>query len=136
MSVVLSSPAGLAQPVPYHHVAVTTGRRQVYIAGQVGGAIEGDEPEPGDLTAQVAGALRNTAIALAGADATFQDVVHLRFFVTQWNESKMEEFLAGVDSVRDELGIPEPMPPASLIGVETFYAPGVLVEVEATASTD
>lgn len=29
-----------------------------------------------------------------------------------------------------------PMPPASLIGMETLYELGVLVEVEATAATD
>ena len=136
MSVDLFSPAGLAQNVPYHHVAVTTGRRHIHVAGQVGGAIAGTDPEAGELAAQVAGALRNVAVALGGANATFADVVQLRFYVTRWNESKMAEFLAGIESVREELDIPAPMPPASLIGVDTLYEPGVLVEVEATASTD
>lgn len=136
MSVDLFSPAGLAQPVPYHHVAVTTGRRQIHIAGQVGGAITGTDPKPGDLAAQVAAALRNIGAALGGADATFADVVRLRFYVTRWSEAKMDELSAGVEAVREELAIPMPMPPASLIGVETLYEPGVLVESEATATTD
>ncbi|MEO8932451.1 MAG: RidA family protein [Lacisediminihabitans sp.] len=136
MSVELFSPAGLAQPAPYHHVAVATGSRHVHVAGQVGGSIVGDQPEPGELAEQVAGALRNTAIALGGAGATFADVVRLTFYVTRWSEEKMGELLAGVESVRGELGIPMPLPPASLIGVETLYEPGALVEIEATAITD
>lgn len=136
MSVALFSPAGLAQPVPYHHVAVATGSRHVHVAGQAGGSISGDQPEPGELAGQVATALRNTAIALGGAGATFADVVRLTFYVTRWNEEKMDEFLAGVEDVREELRLPTPMPPASLIGVETLYEPGALVEIEATAVTD
>lgn len=136
MSAELFSPAGLAQPVPYHHVAVGIGSRHVHVAGQVGGSISGDHPEPGELAAQVAQALRNTAVALDGAGATFSDVVRLTFYVTRWRQEKMGEFLQGVEDVREDLGIPEPMPPASLIGVETLYEPGALIEVEATAVTD
>lgn len=136
MSVQLFSPPGLPQPVPYHHVAVATGSRHVHVAGQAGGSFAGDRPEPGELARQVAAALRSTAVALGGAGATFADVVRLTFYVTRWHEGKMDEFLAGVDAVRQELGIPAPLPPASLIGVETLYEPGALVEVEATAVTE
>lgn len=45
----------------------------------------------------------------------------------------MGPFLAGIDSVTDELGLPTPLPPTSLIGVEALFEPDVLVEVEATA---
>ncbi len=33
----------------------------------------------------------------------------------------------------EEIGLPRPLPPASLIGVEGLYRPEILVEVEATA---
>ncbi|WP_296604795.1 Rid family hydrolase [Nocardioides sp.] len=132
MSARLISPHGMLQDTPYHHVAVATGATHVHVAGQVGQP--GNEPvAANDLTEQVAQALRNTAIGLAGAGASFSDVVRLTFYVTAWTSDKIESFMAGVQAVAEEIGLPMPMPPASLIGVEVLYAPDVLVEVEATA---
>jgi enamine deaminase RidA (YjgF/YER057c/UK114 family) len=48
----------------------------------------------------------------------------------------VSDFLAGVEQVAEELGLPQPMPPASLIGVEILFEPDVLVEVEAIAVLD
>jgi enamine deaminase RidA (YjgF/YER057c/UK114 family) len=94
----------------------------------------GSEPiATGDLTGQVAQALHNTALGLAGAGASFSDVVRLRFFVTHWSPEKADAFMAGIERVADELGIPQPMPPLSLIGVDYLFEPDVLVEVEAFA---
>jgi enamine deaminase RidA (YjgF/YER057c/UK114 family) len=132
MNVHLSSPEGMLQQTPYHHVAVATGTTQIHVAGQVGQ--RGNEPVArGDLGAQVAQALRNTAIGLAGAGASFSDVVRLTFYVTQWNPDKIGTFIEGVQAVAEEIDLPMPMPPASLIGVEALFEPDVLVEIEATA---
>jgi enamine deaminase RidA (YjgF/YER057c/UK114 family) len=132
MSTRLTSPQGMLQQTPYHHVAVATGTTHVHVAGQVGQ--RGDDPVAADdLAAQVAQALRNTALGLAGAGASFSDVVRLTFYVTRWSPDKIETFMAGVQSVADDIGLPVPMPPASLIGVEVLFEPDVLVEVEATA---
>jgi enamine deaminase RidA (YjgF/YER057c/UK114 family) len=132
MSVRLTSPQGLLEQAPYHHVAVATGSTHVHVAGQVGQ--RGNEPVAiDDLATQVAQALRNTALGLAGAGATFSDVVRLTFYVTGWTPEKIEAFMAGVHSVAEDIGLPMPMPPASLIGVEMLFEPDVLVEVEATA---
>lgn len=136
MSVQLSSPAGMTQPVPYHHVSVATGTRHVHVAGQIARDAEGGPVATGDLTGQVGQALRNTALGLAGAGAGFSDVVRLRFFVTDWNPDKMDAFLAGIDRVAGELGIPQPIPPVSLIGVDYLFEPDVMVEVEAYAVLD
>ena len=128
----LISPQGMLQQTPYHHVAVATGTTHVHVAGQVGQ--RGDEPVAADdLAAQVAQALRNTAIGLAGAGASFSDVVRLTFYVTRWTPDKIGTFMAGVQAVAEDIGLPMPMPPASLIGVEVLFEPDVLVEVEATA---
>jgi enamine deaminase RidA (YjgF/YER057c/UK114 family) len=135
MSVQLLSPESMMQPVPYAHVSVATGNRHVNVAGQIGRDADTDQMAEG-LTAQVAQALRNTARGLAGAEATFADVVRLRFFVTQWTPEKMGDFMAGVDLVAQELGLPQPMPPASLIGVDILFEADVLVEVEAYAVLD
>jgi enamine deaminase RidA (YjgF/YER057c/UK114 family) len=140
MTVELSSPAGMFQPVPYHHVAVGTGTRHVHIAGQIARDAQANPVAAGDLTGQIVQALRNTSRGLAGAGARFADVVRLRFFVTGWSaetrDATMAAFLAGIEQVTEELGIPRPLPPLSVIGVEYLFEPDVLVEIEAYAVLD
>lgn len=135
MTVTLSSPEGMLPNAPYHHVAVATGSRHVHVAGQVAYTDDGS-PIPSDLAGQVAQALRNVAKGLAGAGAGFGDVVRLTMYVTDWDPVKIEELMAGVESVAQEIGLPLPMPPAALIGVAILYEPGVQVEIEATAILD
>jgi enamine deaminase RidA (YjgF/YER057c/UK114 family) len=136
MAVKLLTPEGMFAPVPYHHVSVSTGARQVHVAGQIARDAEGNPVATGDLAGQVAHALRNTARGLAGAGASFADVVRLRFFVTRWSPDKYDDFMAGIERVADELGIPRPLPPLSAIGVDYLFEPDVLVEVEAFAVLD
>jgi enamine deaminase RidA (YjgF/YER057c/UK114 family) len=132
MSTRLLSPAGMLQGAPYHHVAVATGTTQVHVAGQVGQ--RGNDPVAADdLATQVAECLRNAALGLSAAGATFADVVRLTFYVARWTPDHIEPFMEGVRRVADEIGLQLPLPPSSLIGVEVLYAPDVLVEVEATA---
>lgn len=90
-------------------------------------------PLSSDLRGQVADALRNVAIGLAAAEVTFDDVVRLTFYVSGWKPEKIEDFMAGVEDVADEIQLAVPMPPASLIGVDYLFEADVLVEVEATA---
>lgn len=134
MSVTLMNPPGLFQPEVYRQVAIATGTRQVYIAGQVAYGPDGQLVGPGDLAAQVAQAYRNVATALAAAGATFDDVVRLTIYVVGWTIEQMPAFMAGVEKVSQELQIAPA--PASLIGVAVLYEPGVLVEIEATAVLD
>lgn len=136
MTVQYFTPEGMPQPVPYHHVAVGTGATHVHVSGQVARLADGTPVAPGDLAGQVAQALRNTAVGLAGAGATFADVLRLTFYVTRWSPEKISDFMAGVEAVAEEIGLPIPIPPASLIGVEYLFEPDVLVEVEATALLD
>lgn len=136
MTVQLLTPEGMFQPVPYHHVAIGTGTRHVHVAGQIARDAEANNVATGDLSGQVAHVLRNTARGLAGAGASFSDVVRLRFFVTQWSPEKADDFFAGIERVVDELGIPRPLPPLSLIGIDYLFEPDVLVEVEAYAVLD
>lgn len=88
---------------------------------------------PGTDRGQVAQALRNTSVGLAGAGASFADVLRLTIYVPRWSPEKFSDFMAGVEAVADEIGLQLPMPPASLIGVEYLFEPDVLVGVEATA---
>ncbi|ROR80306.1 Enamine deaminase RidA, house cleaning of reactive enamine intermediates, YjgF/YER057c/UK114 family [Plantibacter flavus] len=136
MTVRLTSPDSLMQPVPYHHVAVGSGTRHVHVSGQIARTADAAPIAPGDLAGQVAQALRNTHAGLVSAGAGFQDVLRLTFYVTDWAPEKIEAFMAGVGAVAEEIGLPVPMPPASLIGVDYLFEPDVLVEVEATAILD
>ena len=136
MTVQRFSPEGLMQPTPYHHVAVGTGSRHVHVSGQVARSGDGTPVAADDLAGQVAQALRNTAAALSGAGAGFDDVLRLTFFVTRWEPEMIGAFMSGVEQVADELGLRLPMPPSSLIGVDSLFEPDVLVEIEATAILD
>lgn len=136
MTVRLFTPSGMMQPTPYHHVAVGTGSRHVHVSGQVGHRTEEGSVPLLTLAEQVEQALRNTAVGLSGAGATFKDVVRLTFYVTQWEPEKITGLMKGVERVAEEIGLPTPMPPASLIGVDQLFEPEVLVEVEATAVCD
>jgi enamine deaminase RidA (YjgF/YER057c/UK114 family) len=136
MTVQHFTPEGLMQPTPYHHVAVGKGTTHVHVSGQIARQADGTPVAPGDLAGQVAQALRNTALGLAGAGASFADVLRLTFYVTRWSPEKIGDFMAGVEAVAEEIGLRLPMPPASLIGVDHLFEPDVLVEVEATALLD
>lgn len=136
MSVETLSPENMFQPVPYDHVAIGTGTRHVHVAGQVSRDGDANRIATGDLSGQVAQVLRNTALGLAGAGATFADVVRLRFFVTQSGSQMLDDFMAGIELVADELGLPQPLPPVSVIGVDFLFEPDVLVELEAYAVVD
>ncbi|WP_019607578.1 RidA family protein [Nocardiopsis sp. CNS-639] len=136
MAVQRFTPEGMMQPTPYHHVAVGTGTRHVHVSGQVARRADATPVAPGDLAGQVAQVLRNTAAGLAGAGATFDDVLRLTFYVTAWEPGKIDAFMAGVAEVAEEIGLPTPLPPSSLIGVDYLFEPDVLVEVEATAVLD
>ncbi|MGY0065996.1 RidA family protein [Streptomyces sp. QTS137] len=133
MTVQHFTPEGMLQPVPYHHVAVGTGTKHVHVSGQIARQADGTPVAPDDLAGQVAQALRNTSTGLASAGASFADVLRLTFYVTRWSPEKIGDFMAGVEAVAEEIGLPLPMPPASLIGVDYLFEPDVLVEVEATA---
>ncbi|MFJ9765493.1 RidA family protein [Streptomyces erythrochromogenes] len=130
------TPEGMLQPVPYHHVAVGTGAKHVHVSGQIARQADGTPVAPDDLAGQVAQALRNTAIGLEGAGASFADLLRLTFYVTRWSPEKIGDFMAGVEAVAEEIGLRLPLPPASLIGVDYLFEPDVLVEVEATALLD
>ncbi len=128
MAIELINPAGLVEPQGYTQVAVATGSRMVFVAGQVGQDAEGKVV--GDLAAQTAQALRNVGTALAGAGATYADVAKTTVYVVDWRPEKMADLVAGLSSA--EMGRPGP---TTLIGVSALADPDLLVEIDVIAVT-
>ncbi|MGW6929446.1 RidA family protein [Lentzea sp. NPDC054927] len=113
----------------YHHVAVATGSKTVYLAGQVAWDTELD------LAAQVEQAYVNVHTALKAAGATFRDLARVRIYVVDWTPDKMPELLKGIENAMTRLG-ESAKAPAALIGVQALDVPEHLVEIEATAVID
>ncbi len=129
MAVTLINPDGLPQTDVYHHVAVATGSRTVYLSGQV------DWNASPDLAGQVEQAYVNVHTALKAAGATFADLVKVTVYVVDWTPDKMPELLKGIENAMTRLG-ETAKPPATLIGVAALDVPEHLAEVEAVAVLD
>ncbi len=132
MTVEVLNPDGLPKPDLYRQVAVATGSRIVFLAGQVARDADGAPVGPGDLAAQVEQAFRNVAVAIDAVGGSFADVAKLTIYVVDWSADKMESLGEGVGRAASALGI-DPVKPITLIGVAALGEPDLLVEVEATA---
>jgi enamine deaminase RidA (YjgF/YER057c/UK114 family) len=116
-------------------VAVATGSRLVFIAGQIARDADGRKIGEGDLAAQVEQCYLNIATALAEVGATFDDVAKLTVYLVDWTPDKMAQFAEGVSRAAATLGV-TPAAPLTGIGVAALAEPDLLVEVEATAVFD
>ncbi len=135
MAIELLNPDGLPKPDVYRQVAVATGTKLVFLAGQVARDADGEPVGAGDLAAQVDQALRNVATAVEGAGGTFADIAKLTIYVVDWTPDKMEAFGEGVMRAAVALGV-DPTKVVTLIGVAALGVPDLLVEIEATAVFD
>ncbi|MGW3008654.1 RidA family protein [Streptomyces sp. NPDC001219] len=132
MTVTLMNPSGLPSIDVYRQVAVASGSRLVFIAGQVAWDAEGVTVGEGDLAAQVEQCYLNIGTALAAAGGSFDDVAKLTVHVVDWTPDKMPLLLEGISRAAARLGV-TPVPPATLLGVAALDVPAHLVEIEATA---
>ncbi|MVN88246.1 RidA family protein [Deinococcus sp. HMF7620] len=135
MSITLINPEGLPQIGAYHHVAVASGSKLIFLAGQVSWDADGRTVGAGDLAAQVERCYLNVAASLSAAGATFEHVVKLTAYIVDWTPDKIEPFLDGVARAGQALGH-TPTSPATLLGVAALDIPEHLVEVEAIAVLD
>ncbi|MFI1648342.1 RidA family protein [Streptomyces avidinii] len=135
MAISLMDPDGLPKIDAYRQVAVATGSKLVFIAGQVAWDADGTTVGEGDLAAQVEQCYLNVATALAGAGGSFDDVAKLTLYVVDWTPDKMPLVMEGIGRAAAALGV-TPVPPGTLLGVAALDIPEHLVEVEATAVLD
>ncbi|MFI8100638.1 RidA family protein [Streptomyces sp. NPDC086023] len=135
MAITLINPDGLPRIDVYRQVAIASGTRMVFIAGQVAWDAGHATVGQGDLAAQVEQCYLNVGTALAGAGGSFDDVARLTVYVVDWTPDKMPLLLDGISRAAAKLGV-TPVPPATLIGVAALDVPEHLVEIEATAVLD
>lgn len=132
MPVELLNPDGLPKPESYRQVAVASGSRTVFVAGQVARTADGDPVGDGDLAAQVEQAYLNVATALAAVGGSFSDVTKLTLYVVDWSGDKMAALIAGVQRAAARLEA-DLVKPVTLLGVAALGEPDLLVEVDAVA---
>jgi enamine deaminase RidA (YjgF/YER057c/UK114 family) len=135
MAITLKNPDGLPKIDVYRQVAIASGSKLVFIAGQVAWDAEGVTVGEGDLATQVEQCYLNIATALSEAGGSFDDVAKLTFYVVDWTADKMPPLLEGISRAAAKLGV-TPVPPSTLIGVAALDVPEHLVEIEATAVLD
>ena len=109
-------------------VEVPAGHRLVFLSGQVPldstGALRGGT----DFRAQAKQVFENLRAGLAAADARFEDVVKLSFYVLDVGH------LPALREVRDQYVNPAAPPASTLVQVSRLFRDDILLEVEAIAA--
>src|SRR5258706_11688050 len=77
-------PKGLLHNPAFSHVVVASGMRTIYTAGQVSIDERGALVGAGDLAQQTAQAMRNIGLALAAADAGYDNIVKITTYVVDY----------------------------------------------------
>ncbi|TMD48973.1 MAG: RidA family protein [Chloroflexi bacterium] len=126
------TPAGLFKPAAYTQVVVATGRRMVFVAGQVSIDAEGKLVAPGDFAGQVKQVFANLRTALEGAGATPADVTKITIYIVGYRP----EMRSLVGEARSAVFGPATLPASTLVGVQALAEPGFLIEIEAVAVLD
>ena len=132
MPVELLNPDGLPKPDVYRQVAVASGSRLVFLAGQVARTADGQPVGAGDLAAQTEQAFLNVATALAAVGGSFDDVAKLTLYIVDWSDEKMAALGQGVARAAAQLDA-DLTKPVTLLPVAALGEPDLLIEVDATA---
>lgn len=123
------SPEGLVNPTAYTQVVVASGRRMVFVSGQVSQDADGKLVAPGDFAGQARQVYANLRIALKSAGATPADVTKLTTYVVGY-KPELRPLMAEARSTVFRAG---ELPASTLVGVQALAEPGYLIEVEAIA---
>ncbi len=126
------TPADLFKPPVYTQVVVATGRRIVFISGQVSMDGDGNLVAEGDLAGQARQVYANLRSALDGAGARVTDVAKLTTYVVGYRP----DMLPVMGAARTEVLGTSDLPASTLVGVQALAQPGYLIEVEAIAVID
>ncbi|MFK4088431.1 RidA family protein [Kribbella sp. NPDC020789] len=128
MSIELLNPSDLPTPSMYSHVAIATGTKLVFVAGQEPEDLDGNLVAPGNLAVQARLTFANLGRALAAAGARPDQVTRLGIYLVGYQR----EHQAVVQEARHEI-FGDHRPTDVMLGVAALARPGQLIEVEATA---
>src|SRR5579859_6876331 len=135
MAITLINPEALPKVDFHRQVAIASGSKLVFMAGQVAWDADGALVGGGDLAAQLEQCYLNVAAAVGEAGGTFDNVAKLTTYIVDWTPDKMRLLKEARDRASAKLGVTM-LAPGTLIGVATLYTPDILVEIEAIAVID
>jgi enamine deaminase RidA (YjgF/YER057c/UK114 family) len=123
----LINPPELFPPPGFSHVAVATGQRWVFVAGQTAITPDFAVIGEGDLAAQTRASMECIGIALHAAGATWEDVVRRTIYTVAPTE--FEVITRAIEEVTGD----RPHPPQTILGVTGLALPQLMIEIEVTA---
>jgi enamine deaminase RidA (YjgF/YER057c/UK114 family) len=123
----LINPPELFPPPGFSHVAVATGQRLVFVAGQTAITPDFAVIGEGDLAAQTRASMESVEIALLAAGAGWDDVVRRTIYTVAPTE--FEVITRAIEEVTGD----SPHPPQTIIGVTGLALPQLMIEIEVTA---
>jgi enamine deaminase RidA (YjgF/YER057c/UK114 family) len=114
----------------YNQAEIIEGQtRQLIIAGQTAVDENGAPQHEGDMRGQIALALDNLEAVLKGAGMDLSHVIKLGVYATD-----VDDALKNFDLMGMRFGPVQNAPPMTLLGVTRLAIPGLLFEIEATAT--
>jgi enamine deaminase RidA (YjgF/YER057c/UK114 family) len=123
------NPPAVSKPKGYTHVVTTESGKVVYVSGQVALDSKGEIVGKNDLREQAEQVYKNLNFALDTAGATFNDVVKMNIYVVDYKP----EDIPIIREVRSKYLSDESPPASTLIGVQSLFLDGLLIEIEAIA---
>jgi enamine deaminase RidA (YjgF/YER057c/UK114 family) len=123
----LINPPELFPPPGFSHLAVATGQRLVFVAGQTAITPDFAVVGEGDLAAQTRASMECVGIALRAAGAGWDDVVRRTIYTVAPTE--FEVITRAIEEVTGD----SPHPPQTIIGVTGLALPQLMIEIEVTA---
>ena len=128
MPVTCINPEGIDKPETYSHVAIATGARMIFIAGQVAEDVDGNLIGGTDMAQQARQVFANIGRALAAAGARPEHVTKLTIFVANYSRV----YLSQIEEGRVSL-FGAHTPTDTLVGVAALSHPEYMLEVDAIA---
>jgi len=124
------NPWSWSQKLGYNQGEILEGaKRQLVCAGQTSVDAEGNPQHPDDMRNQIKLTLENLEAVLSGADMSLANITRLNIYTTD-----VDEALKNFDVLGAKMGPAGVAPPMSLLGVTRLAIPGLMIEIEATAT--
>lgn len=129
----LVNPTSLPDPQWYSHgISIEGAGRTIRTSGQV--AQRGDGTWPSSVAEQIQQAVANLEEVLKAAGAFPRDIVHLRFYVVDWELSAANDLIAPVLALLTDKYGSANKPLTTLVPVPKLAFPEARFEIEAIAS--